>query len=90
MPWYIAPLLALLAPLMLARWERAPDLLRAGGMLLIDAFAIRQHEEFGFPERFCLQPGELRGVSDRLELVLHEEHGAPEKYLEGYIFRKKK
>ncbi|WP_168210711.1 class I SAM-dependent methyltransferase [Persicimonas caeni] len=69
-------------------WAQAPDLLRLGGVLLIDTFSIRQHEEFGFPERFCLRPGELRDVSDKLEVVLHEEHGAPEKYLEGYLFRR--
>lgn len=63
--------------------------LRRDGLLLMNSFNTRQHEEKGFPEAFCYTNGEYVAASESLELVeylsYHDEHG----YFDGYVFRKK-
>lgn len=72
-----------------AFWHSVGALLRPDGILLLCTFTTRQHEEHGFPRRFCLEPGELVGISDALDCVHRETFGGPDRYSEGYVFRRK-
>ncbi len=50
-------------------WPWLATLLRPGGRLALTTFNLRQHQQRGFPERFCLAPGELQSVCPALKLL---------------------
>lgn len=71
-------------------WRRAQGLLVEGGVLAFFTFSTRQHERHGFPRRLCIEPGELLDTPPPgLSCLHHEEYGAPERHLEGYLFERR-
>lgn len=78
----------------ISRYKPVPELLRLlhklllpGGHLLLATFNQLQHEETGFPLRFCLQKGELSDAVDGLVLESYSE-GIHSPFIDGYHFIK--
>lgn len=59
-----------------------------GGSLLLTTYNLQHHQATGFPARFCLAPGELTQLSDKLQLIRYESETADTGHFDGYLFRK--
>jgi tellurite methyltransferase len=69
-------------------WKVIPDLLKPGGKILLCTFNLQQHDNKGFPGRFCLKPGELTSVHPQLEVELYQSFEDKGRFLDAYVFRK--
>lgn len=66
-----------------------PNLLNKDGVLMLCTFNYRQHEERGFPKKYCLEKDEFSNVSQKLILTKHEVIDEERGHLDGYIFKLK-
>jgi tellurite methyltransferase len=69
-------------------WKVIPDLLKPGGKILLCTFNLQQHDNEGFPSRFCLKPGELTSVHPQLEVELYQSFEDKGRFLDAYGFKK--
>ena len=67
--------------------ERLISMLTLGGRLIISTFGARHHLETGFPEKFCLNPGEFHKLNAPAALVGYFQ-SAQAPYTDSYIFEK--
>ena len=69
-----------------ALWQILPHLLRPGGKLLVSTFNQRHHQVNGFPQRFCLAPGELLKRHPALDLEHYQTLERGGAFMDDYQF----
>ncbi len=68
--------------------QQLPELMTASGRLLISTFNRNHHQQTGFSQRFCLEPGELLNCQPQLTLVEYENGAEQGGALDSYLFEK--
>lgn len=63
-----------------------PDLLTSQGKVMLNSFNVRQHQEKGFNERFCLLPGEYLGVTPSLCVEYYRSVERGGDFMDEYLF----
>ncbi|UTW05129.1 methyltransferase domain-containing protein [Amphritea atlantica] len=66
--------------------DTLPDLMKPGARLLIITFNLEYHRQTGFPERFCLQPGELTDKLPQLTLSRYDNGRLKGSLFDSYLF----
>lgn len=72
-----------------ALWNKLPSLLQKDGILIMTVFNMLQHHKHGFSSQFCAEEGEYLEATLELEALEYEKLSYNEKYLDGYVFRRK-
>ena len=70
-------------------WRSLVEHLAPGGFLALSTFNSAHHQTTGFPQRFCLEPEELRFVHPELELMLYETSQPGEAAVDSYLFQRR-
>ncbi|WP_051222212.1 methyltransferase domain-containing protein [Neptunomonas japonica] len=63
-----------------------PDLLTLQGKLMLNSFNVRQHQEKGFSERFCLLPGEYLEVAANFRVEYYRSLERDGDFMDEYLF----
>ena len=66
-----------------------PDLLISQGKVMLNSFNVRQHQEKGFNERFCLLPGEYLEVTPSLCVEYYRSLERDGDFMDEYLFIRK-
>jgi len=72
-----------------ALWNKLPSLLQKDGIVILTVFNMLQYHKHGFSSQFCAEEGEYLNASLELEALQYEKLSYKEKYLDGYVFRRK-
>ncbi|MCP4200042.1 MAG: methyltransferase domain-containing protein [Proteobacteria bacterium] len=71
-----------------ALWKTLPAFLVKSGILVYCTFNKKHHQQHGFPERFCIEPGIYKSPPPLLDLLFFAEIGETTQPRDGYVFRK--
>ncbi|BBB29629.1 methyltransferase domain-containing protein [Neptunomonas japonica] len=63
-----------------------PDLLTLEGKLMLNSFNLRQHQEKGFSERFCLLQGEYLEVTSNFRVEYYRSLEREGDFMDEYLF----